>query len=77
MFRDKKLTKFSTWTHILNVLLILILYGSLNESRHYLAPIVGTWGIFLLGYRIFWQYLGVSEFFNKREKNKNSKITKP
>lgn len=51
-----------------------MLYGHLNNHSLMVAPLVGLWGIFLLVYRIFWQFLGFERSYKQRQiDNKRAK----
>jgi hypothetical protein len=62
------------WLHALNVVVILFAYGKLDDCGSKAAGWVGFYGFLLLGYWIFWKFLGadkvVKKFIEERKKNK-------
>jgi nuclear transport factor 2 (NTF2) superfamily protein len=50
------------WIQIVNVIIVLFAYGQLdNAGLAVAAAIVGFWGFILLGYWIFWKFLGADK----------------
>jgi len=66
-----------SWLQIVNVVIVLFAYGQLdNAGVAVAAGIVGLWGFILLGYWIFWKFLGadkVVKAFIKQQREKKKK----
>jgi hypothetical protein len=52
----------TAWLQIVNVIIVLYAYGQLDNVGHNVAAgVVGFWGFILLGYWIFWKFLGADK----------------
>ena len=51
------------WLQIVNVIVVLGAYGALDTAEVTAAWWVGLWGFILLGYWIFWEFLGAKKIF--------------
>lgn len=66
------------WYQIVNMLVLFIAYGHIDEvAQPGLSNIVGLWLFILLAYYIFWKLFGFDKVYKKmREDRKKKKITK-
>lgn len=69
------------WLQIVNVLIVLFAYGKFDDLLQgqeihlgLVTTIVGLWGFILLGYWIFWKFLGadkaIKSLITQRKKKK-------
>jgi len=59
-----------SWLQIVNVFIVLAAYGALDNAGSSATWYVGLWGFILLGYWIFWKFLGVDKMLKPKKKKK-------
>lgn len=62
------------WLQIVNVFVVLLAYGKLDDCGSGATWFVGLWGFVLLAYWIFWKFFGadkvVKDFIKERKERK-------
>jgi len=61
------------WLQIVNVFIVLMAYGKLDDCGSKATWLVGLWGFILLGYWIFWKLFGADKVFKALWKQKFGK----
>ena len=49
------------WLQIVNVLIVFIAYGAMDNAELAGAGLMGFWAFILLGYWIFWKFFGADK----------------
>lgn len=59
-----------SWIQVVNVLIVLLAYGKLDDLASPLANLVGFWGFVLLVYWVFWKFFGFDKVYKQYREQK-------
>jgi len=57
------------WMQLINIIVLFIAYGTINEvTQPRASAVIGLWLFLLLGYYIFWKLFGADKIIKRKEK---------